>query len=388
MRAHLPLSLVALVLAACSPHVEPQPCATLDGGFDAGADWGVGFVDQELHLHAVSPKADCHEPTAPFVEVVSPSTTSPPVTIVQSTHRTDGRLEVEFAFTPTEPGSYQVNLTFQPELGQKRGHVVVVQGLSMGSYTPVSTGTETCDAVSRVADSFLCVSGTNASVYSATGQRISRFQGTAVTSGGNAIWSISPGGFVVRRDSAGNMTNLSSTAGFTGDVGFCEDTSSHGYRFDGNLLQDLSPSATGLDVSPVSRLLNIACWYDDKTGGRVTFGGLGGGIGGDLAAGLTGEAVWLVTGTAYTRPLKYGPVNTQLIDPSSIFHLEVPQSGAWSHRAHWPVIEIAEYVLAPVLTPTPHWEAWPAPVLGLDDDVVFLPGPTPGQVLMVRRPGR
>ncbi len=374
-----------LLLAACSPRAQ-QMCEVEDGGLDAGDNWALGFIGEELHLHSVSPGADCREPVELFVDVVGPSTTSSPVTIVQSTHRPDGRLEVEFSFTPTEPGLYQVNLTFQPDLGRKRGHIVVPE-LAMGAWTPVSTGMESCDEVSRLADAFLCVSGTSASIWKA-GQAVSRFQGKGVTVGGDAIWSVSPGGFVLRRDNAGNVTNISSQAGFTGDLGFCEDVRTHGYRFDGNFLQELSPSIDGLDVAPVSRIPNIACWYDNYTYGRVTFGGVGGGIGGDLAAGLTGEAVWLVTGTGYSRPLKYEPINNQLIDPSGIFHLDLPSSGAWAHRAHWPVWEVAGFALAPVLTPTPHWEAWPEPLLGIDDDVVFLPGAAPGEVLMVRRPGR
>jgi hypothetical protein len=187
---------------------------------------------------------------------------------------------------------------------------------------------------------------------------------------------------VVRRDRLGAVTHLSAVGGFSNLVGFCEDLPDHGFRFDGRFLQDFSPSSTGLVMSTVADTLDVTCWYDDRTGTRVRFGGNAGGGVADLAVGMTGEAVWLKTGTAYPRN------GTQPVDPASTVQLDLPATGRWSHRAHWPVFEVEGSVLAPVLTPTPHWDAWPAPLLGLDDDVAFLRGATPGEVLMVRRPGR
>ncbi len=306
---------------------------------------------------------------------------------MRSTHRPDGHLEVEFAFTPVESGLYQVELTFQPDLGTRRGRVIVPELAAVRVPTSLAVGPAGCTGVSRLSTGeFLCVLNDSATVWRA-GQQVADFHGTAITAGGDAIWAVSPAGFVVRRDNNGTVTNMSSTGGYTADLGFCEDSSRHGYRFDGRFVQELTPSTSGFDLYSVSRVPNVACWYDSYN--RSLVGGMGGGFGGDFAAGLTAEAVWLVTGTAYTRPLQYEQAGTQVvISPSSTFHLELPASGGWTHRAHWPLWEVDGFALAPVLAPSPHWEAWPSPVLGLDDDVVFLPGAALGEVLMVCRPGR
>jgi hypothetical protein len=207
------------------------------------------------------------------------------------------------------------------------------------------------------------------------------FQGQAVTTAGDAIWSTSPTGAFERRDSYGTQVTRDSSMPITNEFTSCEDNSEQGYRAVASLLGTRVAEGTwrggDLLVSLATASIDTACWYD----GNMAWSA---GSPGDPAAGVTAEAVWLTSGKGFDRPF-----SLVTNGGGAGFQLPVPNHGEWARSTHWPRFEVPEgWALAPVTHPTPHWEAWPTPVLGMDDDVVFLPGPKPDLYLMVRRPGR
>lgn len=372
----------SLVLTACT---SAQPChldasVQLDAGVDAGT-WPIGFVGQPLQLTATSPLAACGDALTSQVDLISPSTASVEVTQVGQVHLDDGRLQVEFAFTPPEPGEYQVVVTFEPNLGVHREKVVVAEVASLASATVVQLPA-VCSQLLRLApDGFICLTDNGVEVWRGA-DLMALFQGQAVTTAGDAIWSTSPTGVLERRDGYGTQVTRNSSQPFTGELTMCEDNGGQGFRAVASTFGSAIFEATYLGgdllISSVSQSLAIGCFYDDSALWAV-------GSPGDPAASITAEAVWFRSGHGFERPYRRaaGSGNGPAVQ------LALPNHGAWARSTHWGRFEVPEgWALAPVTHPTTHWEAWPTPVLGMDDDVVFLPGPRPDLYLMVRRPGR